>query len=368
MHLEELATPSLVLDRSRLGRNLDRMRRTVRSHAVTFRPHLKTAKSAAVARLAVEGEAGGITVSTLAEAEYFAGHEFRDITLAVGITSAKLDRVADLVAQGIGITVITDDPDTAAAIGAHPAPMKALVEIDSGERRGGVGAESGALLVVARALGSKLTGVLTHGGHSYGGRTIEDMVRIAEEERLAVTTAAERLRIAGLACDVVSAGSTPTITHGRHWEGVTELRAGVYMFQDLFQSEIHSCNREDIALTVLASVIGRRAGENAILLDAGALALSKDRSTERTPHDAGFGLVYGLRGDPPYGDCRVERTYQEHGIAVGDSPLPFDELQVGARVRVLPNHACLTAAAYDRYHVVDGGETIVDVWDRINGW
>jgi D-serine deaminase-like pyridoxal phosphate-dependent protein len=368
MHLDEVATPSLVLDRARLQQNLNRMRRTLRSHAVTFRPHLKTAKSAAVARLAVEGEAGGITVSTLAEAEYFAAQEFRDITLAVGITSAKLERIADLVHQGIGMTVITDDADTAAMIGAHPAPIRALVEIDSGERRGGVNAESGALLVIARALGSKLAGVLTHGGHSYGGRTIEDMVRIAEEERTAITTAARRLREAGLCCDVVSAGSTPTVTHGRTWEGVTELRAGVYMFQDLFQMEIHSCRREDIALTVLASVIGRRAGENAILLDAGALALSKDRSTEKTPRDAGFGMVLGIDGTAGYGVCRVERTYQEHGVAVGQSPLPFDQLQVGARVRVMPNHACLTAAAYDRYHVVDGGETIVDVWDRINGW
>ena len=140
------------------------------------------------------------------------------------------------------------------------------------------------------------------------------------------------------------------------------------MFQDLFQAAIHSATHDDLALTVLASVIGRRPGENAILLDAGALALSKDRSTERTAHDAGYGLVWGLDGTARYGECRIERVYQEHGIAVGVEPLPFDELQVGARVRVAPNHACLTAAAYDKYHVVDGGETIVDVWDRVNGW
>lgn len=368
MHLNELTTPSLVLDRSRLLRNLARMRDHLRPHAVAFRPHLKTAKSAAIARLAVEGQAGGITVSTLAEAEYFTAHGFRDITLAAGITAAKLDRVADLVHQGIGMTVITDDPDTASAIAAHPAPIRALVELDSGENRGGVRADSGALLVTARALGTRLAGVLTHGGHSYGGRTIADMERIAEEERSAAVTAATRLRDAGLSCEVISVGSTPTATHGKRWDGVTEMRAGVYMFQDLFQAAIHSCSRDDIALTVLASVIGRRPGENRILLDAGALALSKDRSTERTPHDAGFGLVWGLDGTPVYGDCRVERTYQEHGIAVGTTPLPFDQLQVGARVRIAPNHACLTAAAYERYHVVDGGEVIVDVWDRINGW
>ena len=368
MNLSELETPCLVLDRTRLQRNLARMRAVVRRHGVAFRPHLKTAKSAVIGRLAVEGEFGGITVSTMAEAEYFAAHGFRDLTLAAGITPRKLARVTDLVNQGIEVTVVSDDPDMASVIGNQATEIRALVEIDSGERRGGVDPESGALLVIARALGSKLAGVLTHGGHSYGGRSVLAMKRIAEEERSAAVTAANRLRGAGLSCDTVSVGSTPTAIHGERMDGVTEIRAGVYMFQDLFQAEIHSCGREDIALTVLASVIGRRPGENRVLLDAGALALSKDRSTENTSRDAGFGVVWGLDGRPVFGECRIEKVYQEHGIAAGDGPLPFDRLQVGARVRVAPNHACLTAAAYDRYHVVDGGEEIVDVWHRVNGW
>jgi D-serine deaminase-like pyridoxal phosphate-dependent protein len=368
MKLAELDTPALILDRGILTRNLSQMSARARRHGVALRPHLKTAKAAAVARLATAGETGGITVSTLAEAEYFAHHEFGNITLAAGITPDKLRRVADLVRQGVELTVVTDDPDTAATIGRHPAPLRALIEVDSGERRGGVHPESGALLVIGRALGRSLAGVLTHAGHSYGGRTVGDMRRIAEEERLAAATAAERLRDAGLSCPVVSVGSTPTAVHAERLDGVTELRAGVYMFQDLFQAAIHSCAREDIALTVLASVIGRRPGENGFLLDAGALALSKDRSTAATAHDAGYGLVWDLAGRPSFGECRIERVYQEHGVVTGNEPLPFEQLAVGTRVRVAPNHACLTAAAYDRYHVVDGGPEVVDVWHRMNGW
>jgi D-serine deaminase-like pyridoxal phosphate-dependent protein len=368
MDISALQTPCLILDRAILRRNLAAMSDTVRRHRVSFRPHLKTAKSAAVARLAIQGEAGGIAVSTIAEAEYFAGHGFHDMTLAAGITPGKLDRVGDLVRQGITVTLVTDDPDTAAAIAAHPAPFRALIEVDSGERRGGVDPESGALLVIGRSLGERLAGVLTHAGQSYGARSLAEIKRIAADERLAATRAAERLQGAGMTAETVSIGSTPTVIHAERLDGVTEVRAGVYMFQDLFQAEIHSCRREDIALTVLASVIGRRPGENRVLIDAGALALSKDRSTERTPHDAGFGLVWDLSGAPRFGECHIERVYQEHGIATSDVPLPFDLLPVGAKVRVAPNHACLTAAAYDRYHIVDGGETIVDVWDRVNGW
>ncbi len=96
--------------------------------------------------------------------------------------------------------------------------------------------------------------------------------------------------------------------------------------------------------------------------------MSRDRSTAATSHDAGFGLVWDLAAEPRYGNCRIEAAYQEHGVATGDAPLPFDELRVGTRVRVAPNHACTTAAAYDRYFVVDGGDEIVEEWERRNGW
>jgi len=369
MRLEDLPTPCLVLDRIVLERNLEAMRVIARRHGVLLRPHLKTAKSADIARLALGGEAGPITVSTLAEAEYFARHGFRDITVAAGITPQKLGRAAALVETGVMLNVITDDVAVAKCIGSHITELLALIEIDSGEHRAGVGADSEVLLEIGKALGIRLAGVLTHGGHSYSCRTADCAADVAEEETTAVTVAADRLRSAGMSCGTVSIGSTPSVTHARGLEGVTEVRPGVYMFGDLFQAEV-SCTRDDIALTVLASVIGRREGENRILVDAGSLALSKDRSTESTEHDAGYGLVWDIGAKPVYGELRIERAYQEHGVAAGDgsTPLPFDQLAVGTKVRIAPNHACLTAAAYDCYYVVDGGDEVVAVWDRINGW
>lgn len=368
MRLGDLPTPCLVLDRIVLERNLEAMRAISRRHGVLLRPHLKTAKSADVARLALGGEAGAITVSTLAEAEYFARHGFRDMTLAAGITPQKLGRAAALVETGVRLNVITDDVAVAKAIESHVTEFSALIEIDSGEGRGGIAADSDELLEIGSALGGRLAGVLTHGGHSYACRNVECAADVAEQERAAVTLAAERLRGAGLNCETVSVGSTPSVTHARGLDGVTEVRPGVYMFGDLFQAEIGSCEVQDIALTVLASVIGRRERENRILVDAGSLALSKDRSTESTEHDAGYGLVWDIDGNPAYGECRIERAYQEHGVAIGDRPLPFERLSVGTKVRIAPNHACLTAAAYDCYYVVEGGDEIVAVWDRINGW
>jgi len=364
-----------VLDRGRLEHNLAVMSQAVRRHGVALRPHLKTAKSAEIGRMAVAGEAGGITVSTLAEARYFAANGFKDILYAVGIVPAKLAEVARLMAGGAVVHIITDDPATARAIAAQGVALgvsfSVLVEIDCGEARGGIPAGSPALLDIARMLaapGATLSGIMTHAGHSYACRDLAAVQAVAEAERVAAVTAAERLRAEGFACPIVSAGSTPTALHGTNWQGVTELRAGVYMFGDLFQAEIGSNALEDIALSVLSSVIGRRAEENRFLIDAGALALSKDRSTEATPHDRGFGLVRDLLGRPAYGEAKVLRANQEHGIVATAEPLDFAALPIGARVRVLPNHACLTAAAYDRYHVVDGGDEIVAVWERVNGW
>lgn len=138
MKLRDLATPCLVLDRGILARNVRTMAADVARHGIALRPHMKTAKCIEAARMALDQDARGITVSTLAEAEHFARAGLRDMIYAVGITPQKLDRVAALNAAGADVAVITDDPEAARAVAAHPAPVRALVEVDSGEHRGGM--------------------------------------------------------------------------------------------------------------------------------------------------------------------------------------------------------------------------------------
>jgi D-serine deaminase-like pyridoxal phosphate-dependent protein len=365
MKLADLPTPCLVLDRGKLARNIRSMAGILARHRVPLRPHMKTAKSINVARMVLAEQPGGITVSTLAEAEYFASHGITDILYAVGITPARLDHVASLNANGANITVITDDLLAAEAIAAHPAEIKALIEIDCGEQRGGVRVADDLLSELANRLGPRLHGVMTHAGHSYQGRNVAEITQIAELERSHVVYAAQRLRAEGHTISVVSAGSSPTARHAETMNGLTECRAGVYMFGDLFQAEIETHALDTIALSVLTSVIGRPSGR--VLIDAGALALSKDRSTEVTTRDYGYGLVTDIGGDFRFGETIVRKAYQEHGVIEPD-PDHFPDLPVGSKLRVLPNHACLTAAAHDRYHVVDGSDDVVAIWPRMNGW
>lgn len=371
MKLADLPTPCLVLDRGILARNLDAMARAAARHNVALRPHMKTAKSMDVARMALNtplARVQGITVSTLAEAEYFVGHGVTDMLYAVGITPRKLDQAGKLAVAGADLKLITDDLDVADAIARHPVPMRTLIEVDCGEARGGIAPDSALLLELASRLGEHLGGILTHAGHSYAGRSPDDMANIAEAERIAAVTAANRLRAAGHECPIVSMGSSPTALYAHSLAGITEIRAGVYMLGDLFQAEIGTHGHEDIAVTVLTAVIGRRPAENRILVDAGGIALSKDRSTEAAPVDWGFGHARDLAGQPSLGRAIVRRANQEHGIIDLDPSVPARDWKIGDLVRVAPNHICMTAAAHDRYFVVDGSDEVIAVWPRINGW
>lgn len=364
MRIADLPTPSLVLDRRVLDANLARMRGRAAELGVTLRPHLKTAKSDRVARLAHGGETGPITVSTLAEAAYFLDRGFADMTYAVGVTPDKLPALAELTARGASIGLLTDDLEAARAIGARGAELGLVfpvhVEVDSGSGRGGLAPGDPALVEIGRVVdtapGASLRGVLTHAGMSYQCDGPAAIRVVAERERADAVAAADALRAAGLPCSVVSVGSTPTAAFAESLDGVTEMRPGVYMFMDLFQAELGVCGESDIAVSVTASVVGHKPAVNRLLIDAGALALSQDSSLP------GYGRVAGA------GDLRIASVHQEHGFVEGPAPLPFDRYPVGARLRVLPNHACMTAAMYDRYYVVDGGDEVVDEWDRCRGW
>jgi D-serine deaminase-like pyridoxal phosphate-dependent protein len=375
--IHDLPTPALILDRSRLEANAARMREKVASLGVKLRPHVKTSKSIEVARILTGGTPEAITVSTLAEARFFFGHGVRDILYAVGIAPVKLPQVAELMRAGCELRIILDTVEAAEAVQAFGAAegltIEALIEVDTDGHRAGVLPDDPVLIDIARALeagpGAKLAGVMTHAGDSYGCRSVEDFEAIAERERALTVKAAENLRAAGFPCPMVSVGSTPTAYYARSLDGITEVRCGVYAFGDLVQSGLGTCTIDDIAISVLGSVISHKPSHGRVLIDAGFLALSKDRGTAAFPQDWDYGGIVNADSGELLDGLTVSSTNQEHGIITAkNGELDYKLLPVGSQVRVLPNHACATAAAYDRYYVVDGDTKVVDVWERVNGW
>jgi D-serine deaminase-like pyridoxal phosphate-dependent protein len=375
--LGDLATPCLVLDADRMDRNIAGLRQRLAPLGVTQRPHLKTAKSIEVARLLMDGPAGPATVSTLKEASMFAAAGVTDMIYAVGITRDKLPAVLALRGQGVDLAVLLDSLDQAAFVAAAGlvagTAIPALIEIDCDDHRAGVRPDdSTRLLAIAEALspGAELRGVLTHAGGSYAVRGAEALRHFAERERHAVVTAAATLRAAGHACPVVSVGSTPTAHFAGDLTGVTEVRAGVFVFHDLVMAGLGVCTVDDIALSVMASVIGHQRDKGWILVDVGWMAMSRDRGTASQPVDQGYGLVCDLAGTP-WPDLIMVDANQEHGIVAvrpgSGGSLP--DLAIGDRLRILPNHACATGAQHDRYHVVRGTSDMVEAeWPRFGGW
>lgn len=370
--MESLDTPCLLLDEEKMDRNCARMRERLSGFGVALRPHVKTAKNVEVAQRALGAPDGPITVSTLREAEYFFDHGFRDILYAVGMVPGKARRVCELVNRGARLTAIVDSEEAAAAVKAASAQagirIPALIEIDSDGHRAGIVPGDPRLLRVGAALGESLEGVMTHAGDSYNHPTVDGIRAVAARERGAAVAAAEVLREAGLRSPVVSVGSTPTATFGESFDGVTEVRAGVYVFQDLVMAGLGVCSPRDIAISVLASVIGHQRDKFWVITDAGWMALSRDRGTAKQAVDQGYGVVCDAAGRP-MADLVVVDANQEHGIVArrDGGPLDFEGFPIGSLLRILPNHACATAAQHGEYHVLRGG-AVSGTWERFGGW
>lgn len=358
-------------------RNVARLRMQLEALGAPLRPHLKTAKSVEVARRVLDGGNGPATVSTLKEAEVFAAAGVRDITYAVGISPQKLDRVLAIRATGCDLAVVLDSPEQARAVAEASRKsgdaIPALIEIDSDGHRSGLRPGDPAIPLIGAILhegGAALRGVLTHAGGSYDAPTVAAKIAFAEQERVAAVTAADALRTAGLPCPVVSVGSSPTAHFARDLSGVTEVRAGVFVFFDLVMAGLGVCALDDIAISVLTTVIGHQRERGWIIVDAGWMAMSRDRGTAGQAVDQGYGLVCDENGRP-FGDLIVEAANQEHGVVAlrRGSSADLPDLPVGTRLRILPNHACSTGAQFDAYEVLPADPMApMDRWTRFNGW
>ena len=374
--LADVRTPALVLDRQILEQNIGRMQKRAENLGVALRPHMKTAKCSEVGILATQGSKTRIAVSTIAEYAFFANKGFSDILYAVPIVPEKIDALA-AISPNTRPSIVIEDPEVtqnvvlrAEAIGAE---LDVMIEIDCDGHRGGRTADDPAIIVIAKTLqaskNARFRGLLVHAGGAYNAETTHAAQLAAHEERDTAVRARAHLKKHGLDCSLVSIGSSPTATLAGDLNGIDELRPGVYMFNDLFQTGLGICRLQDVALSVLATVVSHKPATGRIFVDAGALALSKDREVPNPGRSRGYGMVCSADDCKPIGDLIVSDVYQEHGVVTSmKGKLDFETLPIGSKVRILPNHACLTAAAHEKYYVVNGSPNVSEVWDKCSGW
>ncbi|HSR53593.1 MAG TPA: alanine racemase [Acidobacteriota bacterium] len=368
--LNDLRTPAFIVDLPRLKANAARMQERARRMGARLRPHVKTHKTVEAARIQTEGGFSGITVSTLAEAEFFKKAGFDDITYAFPISASKLEAAAE-IQEGIALNLIVEHPVQIRAL-EHFAQERSLrfsvfLEVDIGDGRSGVPWHLPRAAQLAKQLHDSpsvdFQGLMTHAGQSYEAPNPPKIIKIARKEQESLAKLLERLDQEGLACPTVSVGSTPTcMLYDESLQAANEIRPGNYIFFDKTQADLQSCSLEDCAASVLTTIVSHYPQRNEMLVDAGALAMSKDRGLIRDPQQD---IVYGVGVDHPH--LRLESLSQEHGIIGSKNNIDYAQFPIGTRLRLLPNHSCLTAACFPEYHVFDESG-FRETWKPVRGW
>jgi D-serine deaminase-like pyridoxal phosphate-dependent protein len=359
MDIDDLITPALLLEKTKLLQNITMMAEKARSSRVALRPHIKTHKCIEIGNLQTEHGAQGITVSTPGEAKAFINAGFSDLTLAFPIIPDKIPHILKL-AQQASLNLLVDHPSTittleAACIAAEQQ-LNVLLKVNCGYPRCGIDPSQSEAITIAKQINDAshltLSGILTHAGHAYYAPSRAAVVAVAKEEQEVMLQFAQRLQSEGLAPETVSIGSTPTTIVTHQFEpGITEIRPGNYAFFDNTQVMLGVCQLSDCALSVLASVVSVQS--DYIIVDAGATALSKDAGAIQIALDQGYGVVLStIDGDTP-AQAKVVSLSQEHGKIQFTDPSSHASFTPGDHIRIITNHSCLTANLFDHYYVTD---------------
>lgn len=343
-----LDTPAMLVDLDIAEANIASMAAFARRSGLRLRPHLKTHKSLAMARRQLAAGAVGLCAATVGEAAAFAAGGVTDLTLAYPVVGArKLERLA-AVCRAADLTLVADS--TAVADGYQEVARQAgrtlrvLIEVDTGMGR--VGATPDAAPGLARHLsgchGLEFHGILTHAGHAHDAEGQLGVERVAREEAAIMGAVRAELERAGHEVAVVSAGSSLTARYLSAADGITEIRPGTYVYNDLRTLACWSCTYEEIAATMLATVIS--VDGTRVVVDAG----SKTLTTSTDP-------VYGQGHLLSRPDGAFTRLSEEHGVlSVEGAP----RLSVGDRVRILPIHACVWSDLQPEVYGIRDGHVV----------
>jgi D-serine deaminase-like pyridoxal phosphate-dependent protein len=363
--LTSLPTPFVAIDRSKLRANIAAMQSLARTAGVQLRPHAKTHKSPAIARLQLDAGAVGICCAKLGEAEVFADAGVTDIRLPYPVNPANADRVRALLERGVKLSIIVDDVEVARgwseAMAASGMKLDVLVKVDVGFHRCGVDPESPRALetvkIVSGLGGLSFRGLLSHAGHGYAAASAHELAEIADREITILRSLAARAREAGVEVAEISVGATPTARFITLQKGATEMRPGNYVFFDRTQAGLGATPLSGCALSIVATVVSRPVASR-VIFDAGSKTLTSD-AARGFGAATGYGLVFSdLDSETPELSIAIERLSEEHAVA---RVLPECELKPGDRVRILPNHACTVTNLADRLLLVEGMEVVDEI-------
>ena len=364
--IDDLETPCVLIDRPRLQQNIRWVQERANAYNLKVRPHSKTHKCVEIARLQQEAGAVGITVAKTDEALVFLRAGIQSVTIAYPlVVESKLDRLLPAAGEvGSELRLVVDSPTGAEAISRaatrHAATIPVFVKIDVGLHRCGLREDDPQLLELAQKIEQhpflKLAGLLSHAGHAYGAQDAAEVRQIAHEEAGILHRVRDQLERDGIPVPEVSVGSTPTVLASDCYDAITEIRPGNYVFMDRTPLRLGLIEPERIALSVLATVVS--SNSDYLIIDAGSKTFSSDRGAHGIAGVEGFGLAYPVEHFQDTGhEIVIVKLSEEHGFIARNGV----DLPIGAKVRVIPNHACAVANLTEMYMVVEQ-DRVVDQW------
>lgn len=353
-----LDTPALIIDYDIALANIEMMQKKADRMGLRLRPHIKTHRMPFFAHLQMEKGAAGIACAKIGEAEVMADNGINDIFIANEVIGeSKYERIRQLHHR-VHIRTGIDNTVQLAQIGkvfaSEERPLEVLIEIEGGECRSGINTDE-QLIELVTAIKScrhvSLKGVFSHEGHTYKADSIDDCCAKAEVAHARTVRAARIIRDMGVDIDTVSIGATPSVMNMTHFEGITELRLGTYVFFDVGQfNAIHDFSH--CAATVLTSVISKPIS-NRVVIDAGAKALVSQNRPVGICSTQGFGSIKGAE------HICIENLFDEHGVFHNDELR--DNIQVGDKIEIIPSHVCPTVNLYDSAYLVSKGKVLQKV-------
>lgn len=355
----QIIYPTLLLDKQKCLENIRFMCEKAERLKLRLRPHFKTHQSAQIGSWFRECGVTACTVSSIKMAFYFLEHGWDDINLAFPINPLAIEDINRLATKANLSTVIVSEKTLDLIKDTLNSPLKVYIKIDTGSHRTGILPEN--TFLIERLLQKieenrllKFKGFLAHSGHTYNARSKEEVEKIHEREIEIMKTLKTRFAVHYPALEI-SVGDTPACSISENYDGVDEIRPGNYVFYDIMQYYIGSCNHHQIAIALGCPVVARHPERNEIVVHGGAVHLSKE--TIQSPNGLTvYGYVVYLKDGgwtAPVEGAYVRALSQEHGIIRCNDKV-FNSVLEGDVIGILPVHACLTADLMKEYHTLDG--------------
>lgn len=353
----EIDTPALLVDNSIMQRNIDLMQKICNNANVKLRPHIKTHKSIDIARKQIEKGAIGIACAKVSEALVFAEAGFKDIQIAnIIVGEHKLRNLLKIKSITKSLKVCVDNFDNAKILNdffeLNQQTIDVLILVDSGYHRCGL-QDKDKIRELAKYLNKSkslnLAGITTHAGHAYGATNRNALEEIARNEAIFMVEIAEYLRNNGIIIKDVTVGSNPTARISSQIKGVTEIRTGNYVFNDMIQVNLGTVEEKDCALTVLTQVISIPSKDR-VIVDAGSKSFSSDKGAHGNETNKFYGKIIGK-------NANIVRLSEEHGIINHQN----EYFEVGERIRVIPNHACTTMNMFDKAYIIEQNKILKEI-------